>query len=92
MMLPFYIRLKVKSGENRGVNLYLPLLILYILLLPLVLILIPLWLLYLIFTWRTIHGQMVYKIVPAAYALICATRGTELYVDSEGSLVILKII
>jgi len=92
MMLPFFIRLKVKNSGSRGVNLYLPMFPVYLLLLPLVLILLPFWLLYSLFASGTERGKMVYYMVPAFFELLCTTKGTEVYVDDRDSVVILKII
>lgn len=92
MMLPMIIRLKVKSDEKRGINLFLPMLVIYILLLPFVLLAIPLWLLYSLFAADTGKGKMVFQMVPAAFALLCATRGTEVIVDDNDSVVKLKIM
>jgi len=91
MMLPNIIRIKVRSKESRGINLYIPMILIYLLLLPLLVLFIPLWLLVSLFTAGTPKGYMIVKIVPAFYKLLCATRGTEVNVLDKDSEVILKI-
>lgn len=91
MMLPLYIRLRVRDEESRGLNLYLPMVLLYILLLPVILLFLVLWLLFCLFTAGTARGKAAFKLVPALYVLFCAARGTEIEVTDKDSEIILKI-
>ena len=92
MILPSIIRIKVKNEENKGVNLYIPMFLIYLLLLPVLVLLILIWLLFSLFTAGTSRGRLVFNLGPALYTLICSTRGTEVNVKDKNSVVILKIL
>ena len=92
MMLPLLIRLKVRDDESKGVNLYLPMFLIYLLLLPIVLLVIPIWLLFSLLFLGTEKGKRVFHMLPALYVLVCASRGTEINVEEKNSIVILKIV
>ncbi|MBN2655849.1 MAG: hypothetical protein JXR86_02210 [Spirochaetales bacterium] len=93
-MLPVIMRLKVKNEEGRGVNLYIPLVLVYLLLLPFVLIVLPLgwW-------WynRAVEkegsaGKTSLKLIPAVLTLLGSLSGTEIEIKDKKSEVILKLI
>ncbi len=92
MILPFWFRIKIRDKNKKGINLHIPLLLPYLILLPFVILLIPVWLLVSLFTIGTTKGRMIFYIVPASYNLLCAARGTEIYVKEKKSEVILRIV
>jgi len=91
MMLPLILRIKVQNNQSRGVNLYIPMPLVYLLLLPLIVLIIPIWLIISLLSAGTSKGHMILNIVPALYCFLCATRGTEIDVIEKESIVILSI-
>lgn len=94
-MLPMMLRLKIRSRESRGVNLYVPLLLIYLLLLPFVLLVLPFVLIWIVLPHKDEEGKPVrysLKIIPALLSLFCAARGTEIEVNDKRSEVLLKLI
>lgn len=94
-MIPMMMRLKVSREKGRGINLYIPLILLYLLLLPFLIIAIPLgwW-------WynRAVEREGDEKrkasvqMIPAIFALFSALSGTEIEVSSKQSEIILKLM
>lgn len=93
-MLPMIMRLKVSREEGRGVNLYIPLIIVYLLLLPFILIALP-------FGWlwynRAVEkegasGKASIRMVPAVLSLLGSLSGTEVEFSDSKSEIILKLI
>ncbi len=92
MILPFYMRIKIKEEDKRGINLYMPMILIYLILIPFILLALPFWLIYSLAAAGTDKGKMVLNIVPAAYIFLCSSKGTEINVKDKKSEVILKII
>lgn len=94
-MIPMMLRLKIHNRESRGINLYIPLILLYLLLLPLVLILLPFVLIWLSVPHRGDEGENFrysMKVIPAFFNLFCAARGTEIQVNDKDTDLIFKLI
>lgn len=86
---PLFMRMKIKGETGRGVNLFLPLVIIWILLLPAVLIVLCLFLAALPFLIWSESGRRVLKISTMVPELICAFQGMK--IDIEDRKEIIKI-
>lgn len=85
-MIPVLLRLKIREEGSRGVNLYIPLPLLYLLLLPLAAIAAVVLLVWLVFRGHSL------KLFPALFLLLCALKGTEVEYSDRDTDVILKIL
>jgi LytS/YehU family sensor histidine kinase len=94
-MLPMILRLKVIREEGRGINLFIPLILVYLLLLPFFVIAIPL-------GWWWYNRAMEregnekrkasVRMIPSLFALFSAMSGTEVEVSNKQSEIILKLL
>jgi hypothetical protein len=84
---PLFMRLKIKGETGRGINLYLPLVIIWILLLPAVLIVLCLFLAAIPFLIWTAAGRRVLKITTMIPGLICAFRGMKIDIEDRKEIV-----
>jgi hypothetical protein len=78
--VPYLMRVRV-SGENRGVNLWLPLFIIFPIVAVILLVLSPLMLLAAIILWPFGWGKTLVAIIPAVASCICAMRGLQVDVE-----------
>lgn len=87
---PLLLRVRLVAPRHRWPTLWLPLFLLWPLLLPLVLLLaVPALLLLCVVAPRSIGAWL--SVVFAAYALLCATRGTSIDVNGGPSAVFIAV-
>jgi hypothetical protein len=79
--LPVLMRVQVR-GENRGVNLWLPLFIIFPIVAVILLVLLPFMLLAAVILWPFGWGGLLVGIIPAVARCICAMPGLKVDVEN----------
>ena len=74
-MIPLFLKLQIPRKDQRPVNLYLPLFLVWLLLLPFVILLAPLVLLMAALTWSAGFGRFLLLLLPMTAALIWNLQG-----------------
>lgn len=91
MWPPSLIRILVHNEEQHGVNLWLPVIILWPLALVLGIALAPVALIVACCTWRRGLGKSILFGGPRLFALVCALRGLQVHVQEKNQRVLVEI-
>lgn len=83
MIPPMMIRIKIFEGDQRKINFWLPLFLVYLLLLPLFLLFLPFLLLGGLALWLAGRARGPLSLWWAFYELWCASKGLIIEVDSQ---------
>lgn len=91
-MMPFFLKLKVRKENSRGVNLWLPVILVWILLLMIMVALFPLVFLVSVFTWKRGWGKMLILFYPVFFTLLFCLSGLRLDIDTGDEAIYLNFI
>lgn len=91
MIPPILAHIKVKNEENRGINLWFPILIFWLIALPFILLALILLAIGSLFMHPNI-SRRIWKIIGQAYTILCQLRHTHIDVESNRNIVKLRFI
>lgn len=91
-MIPTIMRLKIKDGKKKGLNLWIPLFIIWILLLPLALVVFIVWLFLHAFSHLNSKIALGAAALTFAFIALCNLRGLRVNVKSGNDDVIVYFI
>jgi hypothetical protein len=88
MMLPFFLRIKIKKNVNKGFSLFLPIFLVYILLLPIIIIFIPIY-----FIAVIIFNELkILLMTKYLLEIIVSLAGTKIHIIEKDSEIFLNFI
>ena len=86
-MIPLILKLCIKKKDRRGINLWLPLLLIWLIALPLLLIFSPVFLLAALILWPTGKGKYILFLYFIIFNLIWHMSGLRIDIESKDSTV-----
>ena len=91
-MIPLLMKMKVKGKEKRGVNLWIPIFLIWILLFLLMILFLPFVLLASLVLWRQGFGKVLLFLYPMVFILLFYLAGLKLDIESKDSKIFFDFI
>ena len=91
-MIPLLLRIRVRKEDHRGVNLWLPLFLLWLIVLPLLALLLPLVLLAALVLWPSGKGKLILYGYVMIFRLIGYMSGLKIDIKSRDNNIYVNLI
>ncbi|OGH05737.1 MAG: hypothetical protein A2W22_02055 [Candidatus Levybacteria bacterium RBG_16_35_11] len=91
-MIPLLLRIRVRNEDHRGVNLWLPLFLLWLIVLPLLVALLPLVLLAALILWPSGKGKVLLYGYVMIFGLIGYMSGLKIDIRSRSNNIYINLI
>lgn len=91
-MIPLIMKLRTQGRGKKGVNLWIPVFLVWILLLLLMILLLPIVLLAGLISWKQGFGKMLFLLYPMIFVLLFHLSGLKLDIESKNSKVFFNFI